>query len=130
MSDLARRLIIARVNGNGNGNARGNGIAHQKLLNELSNIDLLVIDDFLTVGIDSDAASALFAILANRKHRLPTTIASQTGPAHWVAELSDRVAANSIVNRLANTARVINLGQIDMRRHRNDQVRAQDGYWE
>ncbi len=120
MDDLARRLVIAR----------GDGIAHQKLLNELSNIDLLIIDDFLTVGIDSDAASDLFAILANREHRLPTMIASQTGPAHWVAELPDRVAADSIVNRLANNARIINLGQIDMRRHRNDQARAHEAYWE
>lgn len=120
MDDLARRLVIAR----------GDGIAHQKLLNELSNIDLLIIDDFLTVGIDSDAASDLFAILANREHRLPTMIASQTGPAHWVAELPDRVAADSIVNRLANNARIINLGQIDMRRHRNDQARAHETYWE
>ena len=50
-------------------------------MNELSNIDLLIIDDFITVGIDSDAASDLFAILANREHRLPTMIASQTTPA-------------------------------------------------
>lgn len=99
-------------------------------MNELSGIDLLVIDDFLTVGIDSDAASDLFAVLANREHRLPTMIASQTGPAHWVADLPDRVAADSIVNRLANNARVINLVQIDMRRLRHDQARADDGYWE
>ena len=57
-------------------------------------------------------------------------IASQTGPAHWVAELPDRVAADSIVNRLANNARVINLGQIDMLRYRNDQARAHETYWE
>lgn len=120
MDDLARMLVIAR----------GNGIAHQKLLNELSNVDLLIIDDFLTVGIDSDAAGDLFAVLANRDHRLPTMIASQTGPAHWVAALPDRVAADSIVNRLANHARIINLGQIDMRRHRNEQTRSQDTYWE
>ena len=72
----------------------------------------------------------MFAILANREHRLPTMIASQTGPAHWVAELPDRVAADSIVNRLANNARIIKLGQIDMRQQRNDQARAQKGYWE
>jgi len=36
------------------------------------------------------------------------------------------------VNRLANNARIINLGQIDMRRHRNDQARARahEAYWE
>lgn len=120
MDDLARKLVIAR----------GDGIAHQKLLNELSETDVLILDDFLTVGIDSDAASDLFAILANREHRLPTVIASQTGPAHWVAELPDRVAADSIVNRLANQARTINLGQIDMRRLRHDHARTDESYWE
>jgi len=99
-------------------------------LNERSNIELLIIDDFLTVGIDSDAASDLFSILANREHWLPTMIVSQTGPAHWVADMPDRVAADSIVNRLANNARIIDRGQIDMRRHRNDQARAHEAYWE
>ena len=55
-------------------------------------------------------------------------IASQTGLALWVAELSDRVAADSIVNRLANHARINNLGQIDMRRHRNGLARAHNSY--
>lgn len=100
------------------------------MLNELSNVDLLVIDDFLTVGIDHDAAADLFAVLANSDHRLPTMIASQTGPAHWVAELPDRVAADSIVNRLANRARTINLGNIDMRKLRHDQTRSHETYWE
>lgn len=120
MDDLARRLVLARAD----------AIAHQQLLNQLSNVDLLVIDDFLTVGIDSDAAADLFAVLANRDHRLPTMIASQTGPAHWVAELPDRVAADSIVNRLANRARTINLGTIDMRQLRHEHTRAEQAYWE
>jgi len=41
MDDLARRLIITR----------SDGIAHQQLLNELSDVDLLIIDDFLTVDM-------------------------------------------------------------------------------
>jgi DNA replication protein DnaC len=120
MDDLARRLIISR----------GDGIAHQKLLNELSDVDLLIIDDFLTVGIDSDAASDLFAVLANREHRLPTVIASQSGPAYWVEVLPDRVAADSIVNRLANHSRTINLGRVDMRKLRDDTARADKNHWE
>lgn len=120
MDDLARQLLLARTD----------AIAHQQMLNGLSNVDLLVIDDFLTIGIDTDAASDLFTILANREHRLPTMIASQTGPAHWVAELPDRVAADSIVNRLANRARTITLGNIDMRKLRHEQTRATNGYWE
>ena len=120
MDDLARRLAISRTD----------GIAHHKLLAELSETDLLIIDDFLTVGIDTAAASAPFAILANREHRLPTVIAAQTGPVHWVAELPDRVAADSIVNRLANHARTINLGQLDMRKLRHEHARTTKTYWE
>lgn len=123
MDDLARRPVIAR----------GDGITHQKLLGELSQTDLLIPDDFLTIGIDPGAASDLFAILANREHRLPTVIVSQTGPGHSITELPDRFAAEPIVNRLANhppPPRTINLGQIDMRRLRHDHTRASDTYWE
>lgn len=120
MDDLARRLVIAR----------GDGIGHQKLLNELSDVDLLIIDDFLTVGIDPEAANDLFAVLANREHRLPTLIASQSGSAYWVEALPDCVAADSIVNQLANNARHLNLGDIDMRRLRADQARARPAHWE
>ena len=120
MDDLARRLVIARHD----------GIKHQQLLNELSEVDLLIIDDFLTVGIDSDAASDLFAVLANREHRAPTMIVSQSGPAYWVEALPDRVAADSIVNRLAHHAREIKLGSVDMRKTRDEEARASDGHWE
>lgn len=120
MDDLARQLVIAR----------SDAIAHQKLLNDLSDVTLLIVDDFLTVGIDSDAASDLFAVLANREHRLPTMIAAQSGPGYWVEALPDRVAADSIVNRLANHARKINLGQIDMRHLLDQRTRAGTNYWE
>lgn len=120
MDQLSYQLVIAR----------DDAIAHQKLLNQLSTVTVLIIDDFLTIGIDREAASDLFAILANRDHHLPTIIASQTGPAHWVNELPDRVAADSIVNRLANNSKKINLGDIDMRRLHHHQARNHVNYWE
>lgn len=49
-----------------------------------------MVDDFLTVGIDPNAASDLFSILANRDHRLPTIIVSQSGPAYWVEALREK----------------------------------------
>lgn len=120
IDDLARRLVIAP----------GDGIAHQDLLTGLSDTDLLRLDDFLTVGSDPDAASDLFAILANREHRLPTLIARQSGPGYWVEALLDRVAADSIVNWLANHAREINLGQIDMRERLDQRSRASANHLE
>lgn len=120
MDDLARKLVIARHD----------SIKHQALLNDYSGVDLLIIDDFLTVGIDPDAAADLFTILANREHRAPTMVASQSGPDYWVDVLPDKVAADSIVNRLANHAKKITLGEVDMRRQRGDEARQVAGYWE
>ncbi len=120
MDDLARALVIAR----------SDNIKHQLLLNEYSNVDLLIIDDFLTVGIDPDAAADLFTILANREHRAPTLIASQSGPDYWIDVLPDKVAADSIVNRLVNHSKKITLSDIDMRRERSEQARNTNGYWE
>ena len=91
---------------------------------------VLIIDDFLTVSIDPEAGNDLFAILANRNERLATIIASQTGPAHWVDALPDRVAADSIVDRLAHHARRIELGGIDMRKACHDQTRTSEQFWE
>ncbi|MDN5545208.1 MAG: ATP-binding protein [Rhodococcus sp. (in: high G+C Gram-positive bacteria)] len=120
MDDLARALVIAR----------GDSIKHQAMLNEYSTVDLLLIDDFMTVGIDPDAAADLFTILANREHRAATVIASQSGPDYWVDVLPDKVAADSIVNRLVNHAKKITLGDVDMRRELSEQARQANDYWE
>lgn len=120
MDELARELVIAR----------GDRIAHQNLLNRLSDVDLLIIDDFLTIGIDETAANDLFTILVNRDQRLPTMIASQSGPRYWVESLPEKVAADSIVNRLASRARTINLGDLDMRRLHAQEARTAEGHWE
>ncbi len=120
MDDLARALVIAR----------GDSIKHQAMLNKYSAVSLLLIDDFMTVGIDPDAAADLFTILANREHRAATVIASQSGPDYWVDVLPDKVAADSIVNRLVNHAKKITLGDVDMRRELSEQARQAKDYWE
>ena len=120
MDELARNLLIAR----------GDGKAHAALLEKLREADLLIIDDFLTVGIDQNIASDLFGVLADREHRLPTVIVSQTDPAYWVQVLPDRVAGDSIVNRLANNTRWLVLGDTDMRKIKHEKARDSAGFWE
>lgn len=120
MDDLARALVIAR----------SDSIKHQAMLNEYSNASLLCIDDFLTVGIDPDAAADLFTILANREHKAATMIASQSGPDYWIDVLPDKVATDLILNRLVNHTKKITLGEIDVRRERNEQARQTDNYWD
>ena len=114
MDELARKLMVAR----------GDELADQQLINKLSDTSLLIIDDFLTVDIDPAAGNDLFGILANREHRLPTNIASQTEPDYWAQALPDRVAADSIVTKLANNARKLILGDLNMRLHPDHRVGA------
>ena len=61
--------------------------------------------------------------------RYSSSAKSQTVRASLNAAIKQS-AADSIVNRLANQARIINLDQIDMRRHRKEKTRAQEAYWE
>lgn len=120
MDVLARKLLIAR----------GDSKVHDDLLEKLREADLLIIDDFLTVGIDQNIASDLFGVLADREHRLPTVIVSQTDPSYWVQVLPDRVAGDSIVNRLANNTRWLVLGDTDMRKLKHEKARDSAGFWE
>ena len=120
MDDLALELVIAR----------GDRIAHQNLLNKLSTVDLLIINDLLTFGIDETAVNDLFTVLVNKDQRLPTMIASQSGPRYWIESQAEEVAADSIVNRLTIRARTINLGVIDMRRLHAQEARDPKDHWE
>ena len=120
MDVLARKLLMARSDSK----------LHDALLTKLRDTDLLIIDDFLTVGIDQNITSDLFGVLADREHRLPTIILSQTDPAYWVQALPDRVAGDSIVNRLANNTRWILPGDVDMRKLLHEKARDSAEFWE
>jgi DNA replication protein DnaC len=118
--DLARNLTVSR----------NDAIRHQQMLNELSGVDLLILDDFLTLGIDAESANDLFAILVDRDNKRPTIVASQSGPDFWIKTLPDRVAADSIVNRITSRTRKIELGNFDMRGTLARTDRASKQFWE
>ncbi|WP_406637427.1 ATP-binding protein [Pseudarthrobacter quantipunctorum] len=120
MDDLARRLVIER----------GDGISHQKLLNELSDVDLLVIDNFPHRG--HRPRSGQRPLRGSGRPGAPPAQAHRFAvrPAYWVEALPDRVAADSIVNRRAHNACQLNLGEVDMPRLRDDRARAQPDHWE
>lgn len=119
MDDLALALV----------SVHDDHIAHRNLLNQLKEVELLILDDFLTVGVDARATNDLFGVLADRDRRAPTMVLAQTGPEYWIQMIHDRVAADSIVNRLANNSRHIKLGTVDMRREQNMRRRQTEGHW-
>lgn len=85
------------------------------LMRKLINIDVLIIDDFMTMSINQRGQEDLAKIIFDREGRLPTIISSQSAAAYWVAELPDRVGADSLVSRLNNGYR-IRIGDFDMRK--------------
>ena len=86
-----------------------------ELTTRLAQIDLLVLDDFLTTPIHGDTANALFNILAIREHRGSTMITSQFVPEQWYESIPDKVVAESLLNRLIGGAEIINLDGPNMR---------------
>lgn len=57
-------------------------------MRRLQNIDVLILDDFLTIGINQREQEDLTKIIFNRDGRLPTIIVSQTTAAYWVKKLT------------------------------------------
>src|SRR5699024_11498232 len=51
------------------------------LVRWLQNIDVLILDDFLTIGINQRGQEDLTKIIFDRDGRLPTIVASQTSAA-------------------------------------------------
>ncbi|OHO35758.1 hypothetical protein HMPREF2690_00015 [Corynebacterium sp. HMSC034E11] len=72
------------------------------MMRKLINIDVLIIDDFMTMSINQRGQEDLAKIIFDREGRLPTVISSQSAAAYWVAEVPDRVGADSLVSRFNN----------------------------
>lgn len=83
-------------------------------MRKLQNVDVLILDDFLTIGINQHGQKDLTKI--DRDVRRPTIIVSQTTAAYWIRKLPDPVGADSLVSRL-NAGQRIELGDYDMRQH-------------
>ena len=85
-------------------------------MRKLQNVDVLLLDDFLTIGINQRGQEDLTKIIFDRDGRLPTIIVSQTTAAYWVKKLPDPVGADSLVSRV-HAGQRIELHDYDMRQH-------------
>lgn len=85
-------------------------------MKRITNVDVLIIDDFLTLEIDTRGQDDLTKIIFDRDGRLPTIIASQSTAAYWLKVLPNRVSADSLISRIS-TGRHIEIGDFDMRQH-------------
>ena len=93
--------------------------ARLKLTRELINVDVLVLDDFLTTPVDAATAHLLFNILSEREGNRSTIVTSQFTPQDWYRSIPDAVIAESILNRLIAGAEIITLEGPNMRLETN-----------
>ena len=93
--------------------------ARLKLTRELINVDVLVLDDFLTTPVDAATAHLLFNILSERESNRSTIVTSQFTPQDWYRSIPDAVIAESILNRLIAGAEIITLEGPNMRLETN-----------
>lgn len=86
-----------------------------KFTNQIVSCDLLVLDDFLTTPISGETSIELFNLLAAREGRGSTMVTSQFEPDEWYDSMTDRVVAESLLNRLIGGAEIVNIDGPNMR---------------
>lgn len=93
--------------------ASGNGTFNHAF-NEYKRVKLLIIDDWLMFDIVDDAeASFLYNLIEARKYTGSTIICSQLDAEGWHGRISNKIAADSICDRLVNSSyRIIVKGEM------------------
>jgi DNA replication protein DnaC len=101
---------------------RGDGSYH-RLLNQLSRVALLVLDDFLLTPVTVEQARDLLEVIEDRSQLRSTLVASQLPVESWHSALADPTLADAILDRLVQSAHRINLKGPSMRRREPESPR-------
>ena len=87
-----------------------------KLLKQLANIDVLVIDDWGLAILDDAHRRELLEVLDDRHGNGSTIVTSQLPIDHWHAAIGDATLADAILDRLVHNAHQLNLKGDSMRK--------------
>ena len=101
-------------------------------LDEFSKPSLLIIDDFFTTPVENPAnAVDLFEILEAREGRGSTLIATQLEPDQWYLRIDSDLRADSILNRVVEHARFLDIKGPNMREYTARlKAEREKGYWD
>src|SRR5664280_2118548 len=93
--------------------------SHSKLLDRLSRLDLLIVDDWAMAPL-SDAERRDFLEICDGRYQVHSTLlTSQLPVASWHPQIGDPTVADSILDRLVHNAHRIDLKGESMRKKRN-----------
>lgn len=89
-----------------------------KLMDKLSKIELLILDDFGLTHLEQQQRMDLMEIIEDRHSRRSTIIASQLPVASWYDVIGEETIADAILDRLVHTAYRIELKGESLRKKR------------
>jgi DNA replication protein DnaC len=89
---------------------------HMKKLNELSKMDVLILDDWGIMSMDDENRRDLLEILDDRHDKKSTIVTSQLPIKLWHESLNDNTLADAILDRLVHNAYRIELKGESMRK--------------
>src|SRR6266702_3239266 len=107
-AELFRDLAMARADG-----------SHAKLLDRLSRLDLLIVDDWAMAPLTEAERRDFLEICDGRYQLHSTLLTSQLPVASWHPQIGDPTIADSILDRLVHNAHRIELKGESMRKKRN-----------
>ena len=102
---LYQEIAIARADG-----------SYPQLMNKLSKIKLLVIDDFCIAPMSDPQRLDLLEVLEDRQSISSTIIATQVPVENWIEHIGDPTLADAILDRLVHNAHKITLKGESMRK--------------
>lgn len=89
-----------------------------KLMEKLSKVELLILDDFGLTHLEQQQRMDLMEIIEDRHSRRSTIIASQLPVASWYDVIGEETIADAILDRLVHTAYRIELKGESLRKKR------------
>ena len=110
-AELFRDLAMARADG-----------SHSKLLDRLSRVDLLIVDDWAMAPLTEAERRDFLEIFDARYQVRSTLLTSQLPVASWHPQIGDPTVADSILDRLVHNAHRIDLKGESMRKKRNAKI--------
>ena len=90
--------------------------SYPKLMNKLSKIKVLIIDDFCISPMSDPERRDLLEVLEDRQSICSTIIATQVPIENWIEHIGDPTLADAILDRLVHNAHKINLEGDSMRK--------------
>lgn len=102
---LYQEIAIARADG-----------SYPKLMDKLSKIKVLIIDDFCIAPMSDTERRDLLEVLEDRQSIASTIITTQVPVKNWIEHIGDPTLADAILDRLVHNAHKINLKGDSMRK--------------